>query len=47
MTKRWVIENGIGHWEITLNGKTVSCDDGELTAVIAELEAEDDRNGTT
>jgi len=37
VTRKWIIENGIGHWEVMYKGMTVSCDDGELSEVIREL----------
>lgn len=39
VTKRWVNENGIGHWVVSNGETTISCDDGELNEVIRELEA--------
>ena len=36
--RRWVIENGIGHWEVMYKGHTITCDDGELNEVTRELE---------
>ena len=36
-TKKWVIENGEGHWEVTYGDRTISCDDGELSDTIREL----------
>lgn len=38
--RRWVIENGIGHWEVMYKGRIITCDDGELTEIINELEEE-------
>lgn len=37
ITKRWVIENGEGHWEVTNGSITISCDDSELRETIDEL----------
>ena len=38
ITRKWVIENGIGHWEVTNGQDPISCDDNELTETINELE---------
>ena len=35
--KKWVVENGEGHWEITVGDTTVSCDPNELYDTIAEI----------
>ena len=37
ITKKWRIENGIGHWEVSNGNKTISCDDNELMETIREL----------
>lgn len=34
---RYVICNGEGHYEVSLNGKTISCDEGEVDETIQEL----------
>jgi len=39
ITKRWVIENGIGHWAIYLDNKLkATCDDSELNQVVSEVQ---------
>lgn len=36
--RRWRNENGIGHWEILINGKFAeSCEDHELAVVMEEI----------
>lgn len=40
ITKNWVIENGIGHWEVTVDDRFASCDEGELSETIKELKDE-------
>ena len=35
--RKWIIENGIGHWEVMYKGVTVTCDDGELSEVLREI----------
>ena len=36
-TKKWVVEQGIGHWEVSNGYHTITCDEGELDETIAEL----------
>ncbi len=38
ITKKWVNENGEGHWEVSMGDYTIACDDGELTDAIEELD---------
>ena len=38
VTKRWVIEQGIGHYELSLGNITLSCDEGEFRETEKELE---------
>lgn len=35
--KKWVVEHGIGHWEVSDGLHTISCDEDELNAAISEL----------
>lgn len=38
ITKKWVVEQGLGHWEVS-NGKySLSCDENELEETVQELE---------
>lgn len=39
ITKNWVVEQGIGHWEVSNGVRTYTCDDNELDETIAELQA--------
>ena len=36
-TRKWIIENGEGHWEVTYGQITIACDDAELSETIREL----------
>ena len=40
ITKRWINEQGEGHWEVSCGKSTITCDDRELEETIAELMAE-------
>ena len=37
ITKRWVVENGEGHWEVSNGIYTISCDSNELEDTIEEM----------
>ncbi len=37
--KKWVVEQGEGHWEIRFGNIIVCCDDNELEETIEELVA--------
>lgn len=37
MSCDYVIENGIGHYQLTYNGKTCSCDAHELRETVKEM----------
>lgn len=38
--KKWVMENGEGHWLVTYGDMQISCDPGELSEVIEALMAD-------
>lgn len=38
ITKKWVMECGIGHWVVSNGVQTLTCDDSELDDIILELE---------
>ncbi len=40
--KKWVCENGEGHWEVSLESRTISCDPEELQETINELLSEEE-----
>lgn len=35
--KKYVVENGVGHWEISNGNETVTCDDNELSEMMEEM----------
>ena len=37
VSKKWIVENGEGHWELTYKGRQTSCDPGELREATEEL----------
>ena len=37
VSRKWIVENGEGHWELTYKGLTTSCDPGELREAAEEL----------
>lgn len=39
--KKWVVENGIGHWLVSNGQTSISCDEWELDETIDELLAKD------
>lgn len=42
--KKWVLENGEGHYVISLNGNEISCDEAEVNEVIREIIALSESN---
>lgn len=39
ITKKWIVANGIGHWEVSNGEDIVSCDENELNEIIREMES--------
>ena len=37
ITKKWIMENGEGHWELTLGDYSMSCDANEVEETAREL----------
>ena len=37
ISTKWIVENGIGHWEVSNGINTISCDYNELRETIEEL----------
>lgn len=40
ITKKYIVENGVGHYEVSNGISNIACDEGELSQVIRELEEE-------
>lgn len=40
VTKKYIVENGVGHYEVSNGIRDITCDEGELSEVVRELEEE-------
>lgn len=39
ITTKWIVENGIGHWLVSCDDYSISCDENELYDAIEEVKS--------